>query len=215
MQWSAGAIPPFGLESKNPGFPHLLRIQIHDILAARFDDRSVPGVQSMPAESATKPKSASKPKSAPKVAPKAPKGTPAKSVPKTGPKPKFPPAVSSLPSDPESNGNLGPAAVELLASPPVGKSGPATSRAISEAARLLRMAADATRLGILTRIADEEITVGELSRRAGMTQPALSHHLALMRHAGIVRADRRGKNNIYCLTDSGRRVLSAASVLLS
>jgi DNA-binding transcriptional ArsR family regulator len=48
-----------------------------------------------------------------------------------------------------------------------------------------------------------------------MTQPALSHHLALMRHAGIVQADRRGKNNFYCLTDSGRRVLSAASVLLS
>jgi DNA-binding transcriptional ArsR family regulator len=166
----------------------------------------------MPAESVAKPKSSSKPRSAPKVAPKA---APAKSAPKVAPKPKLPPAVSSLPNDPPGNGNLGASAVASLSPPPAGKSGPSTPRAISEAARLLRMAADATRLGILTRIADERVTVGELARRAGMTQPALSHHLALMRHAGIVQAERDGKNNFYCLTDSGRRVLSAASVLLS
>jgi DNA-binding transcriptional ArsR family regulator len=171
----------------------------------------------MPAESVTKPKSTPKPKTAPKVAPKAPKSTTPKSSPKAGTKPKMPSAVSSLPSEPENNGTIGPADVASLATPlpPAVRTNGGMTRAISEAARLLKMAADPCRLGILTRIADERITVGDLSRRAGMTQPALSHHLALMRHAGIVQAERDGKNNIYCLTDQGRRVLSAASVLLS
>jgi DNA-binding transcriptional ArsR family regulator len=142
---------------------------------------------------------------------------PARSVPKTGPKPKFPPAVSTLlhgDSTVDSNGNLGPAAIETL-SPPAGKPDSATTRQITEAARLLSMAADTTRLGILVRIAGERVTVGELASRARMTQPALSHHLAIMRHAGVVQAERSGKNNFYALTESGRLLMKSASVLLS
>jgi DNA-binding transcriptional ArsR family regulator len=34
----------------------------------------------------------------------------------------------------------------------------------------------------------------------------LSHHLALLRHGGIVERRRLGKNNFYTLTDTGYRL---------
>ena len=42
-------------------------------------------------------------------------------------------------------------------------------------------------------------------RRAQLnqTQPAVSHHLALLRHGGIIIPRRQGKNNFYGLTEVG------------
>ena len=34
----------------------------------------------------------------------------------------------------------------------------------------------------------------------------MSHHLALLRHGGIVDRRRQGKNNFYSLTDTGYRL---------
>ena len=39
-----------------------------------------------------------------------------------------------------------------------------------------------------------------------MSQPAVSSHLALLRHGGIVDRRRQGKNNFYSLTDTGYRL---------
>ena len=39
-----------------------------------------------------------------------------------------------------------------------------------------------------------------------MSHPAVSHHLALLRHGGIVDRRRQGKNNFYTLTDTGYRL---------
>jgi DNA-binding transcriptional ArsR family regulator len=39
-----------------------------------------------------------------------------------------------------------------------------------------------------------------------MSQPAVSHHLALLRHGGIIDCRRQGKNNFYSLTDLGERL---------
>jgi DNA-binding transcriptional ArsR family regulator len=35
-----------------------------------------------------------------------------------------------------------------------------------------------------------------------VTQPGVSHHLALLRHAGIVTPRRNGKQNMYCQTET-------------
>ena len=37
------------------------------------------------------------------------------------------------------------------------------------------------------------------------SQPAVSHHLALLRHGGIIAPRRQGKNNFYSLTETGSR----------
>jgi DNA-binding transcriptional ArsR family regulator len=39
-----------------------------------------------------------------------------------------------------------------------------------------------------------------------MSPPAVSHHLALLRHGGIIERRRHGQKNFYSLTDVGYRL---------
>ena len=47
---------------------------------------------------------------------------------------------------------------------------------------------------------------GGCATRFNITHPAVSHHLALLRHGGIVERRRQGKNNFYTLTDLGSQL---------
>ncbi len=47
---------------------------------------------------------------------------------------------------------------------------------------------------------------GRRSLKFNISQPAVSHHLALLRHRGIVECRRHGKNSLYSLTDTGYRL---------
>lgn len=55
----------------------------------------------------------------------------------------------------------------------------------AEAARLLRALANERRLMILCQLGDRERSVGELLPLVGLSQSALSQHLALLREEGI------------------------------
>lgn len=66
-----------------------------------------------------------------------------------------------------------------------------------EAARLMRMLANGNRLLLLCHLAGEgEMAVGPLARAVGLSQPALSQHLAMMREEGLV-ATRRDAQSVY------------------
>src|SRR5918994_3485573 len=57
---------------------------------------------------------------------------------------------------------------------------------------LFRTLADPTRRALFERLCREgEKTVGALTARAGVSQPAVSKHLGILKQAGLVR-DRRG-----------------------
>ena len=71
------------------------------------------------------------------------------------------------------------------------------------AAILLKQVSDATRLQIILTLAEGEQHVGALCLRLGQSQPAVSHHLALLRHGGIVMPRRAGKKNVYSLRETG------------
>jgi len=71
------------------------------------------------------------------------------------------------------------------------------------AAVLLKQASDPTRLQVIRTLADGERHVGALCDLVNQTQPAVSHHLALLRHGGLIAARRQGKNNFYSLTSVG------------
>jgi len=60
---------------------------------------------------------------------------------------------------------------------------------------LLRLIADPTRLRILSMLSENEMNVGAICGVLGQNQPAISHHLALLRVGGLVEARREGKNN--------------------
>ena len=48
-----------------------------------------------------------------------------------------------------------------------------------------------------------------------MSQPAVSHHLALLRHGGIIAPRRQGKNNFYALTEAGDHLAQVVQGVVS
>lgn len=63
---------------------------------------------------------------------------------------------------------------------------------------LFRTLADPTRRSIFERLClDGEQTVGALTAEAGVSQPAISKHLALLKQAGLVRDRREGRQTHY------------------
>jgi DNA-binding transcriptional ArsR family regulator len=58
--------------------------------------------------------------------------------------------------------------------------------------------ADPTRRAIFERLCrDGELTVRVLTDQAGVSQPAVSKHLGVLKHAGLVRDRRDGRNTHY------------------
>jgi ArsR family transcriptional regulator len=63
---------------------------------------------------------------------------------------------------------------------------------------LFKLLSDETRLRILVLLSEgDELHVRELCGKLGQSQPAVSHHLALLRLAGLVEQRREGKYNFY------------------
>jgi len=72
--------------------------------------------------------------------------------------------------------------------------------------------ADETRQSILELLGDREMSVGEITAHFQLTQPTISHHLGLLRRAGVVLARREGQQVYYtanrcCLEACTRRLV--------
>jgi DNA-binding transcriptional ArsR family regulator len=80
------------------------------------------------------------------------------------------------------------------------------TRRIQRAASLLKHVSDPTRLRVMSLLSERERHVGGLCEELTQSQPAVSHHLALLRLGGLIDRRRQGKNNIYSLTDTGARL---------
>ena len=64
--------------------------------------------------------------------------------------------------------------------------------------------ADPTRRAIFERLSrDGEQTVRALTDRAGVSQPAVSKHLGVLKHAGLVRDRRDGRQTHYSAMPKG------------
>lgn len=64
--------------------------------------------------------------------------------------------------------------------------------------QIFKLLSDETRLRILMYlIRESELHVTALCERLEQSQPAVSHHLALLRVAGLIEARRDGKHNFY------------------
>lgn len=93
---------------------------------------------------------------------------------------------------------------------------PESSQRLARIAELARALADPTRLAILERIASssQPVCVCHLTDRLPVSQPTVSHHLRILREAGLVVAERRGTWAYYEATDFGRATLRALSQLV-
>jgi len=77
------------------------------------------------------------------------------------------------------------------------------SNQAKRASILLKHVSDPTRLQVILILSDGEQHVGALCSQLSQSQPAVSHHLALLRHGGIIAPRRQRKNNFYSLTEVG------------
>jgi DNA-binding transcriptional ArsR family regulator len=72
----------------------------------------------------------------------------------------------------------------------------------AEAAGLLRLLANEKRLLMLCHmVAEGEMSVGALAEAVGLSQPALSQHLALLRDDGLVATRKEAQVVFYRLAD--------------
>jgi DNA-binding transcriptional ArsR family regulator len=69
------------------------------------------------------------------------------------------------------------------------------------------------RRAMLRLVLDRELPVGELAERTGLSQPAASQHLKILRDAGLVRGRIDGRRRLYRVDTEGlerlRRALDA------
>ncbi len=72
-------------------------------------------------------------------------------------------------------------------------------RHAAKAAGMMKQLANPKRLMILCQLFMEEKSVGDLADAVGLSQSALSQHLAKMRNAGLVDAEKRGQAVYYRL----------------
>jgi DNA-binding transcriptional ArsR family regulator len=74
---------------------------------------------------------------------------------------------------------------------------------------LLRTLADPTRRSVFERLAGEgELSVSDLVAGAGVSQPAVSQHLAVLRQAGLVTERRDGRFIRYAAAPEGLKPLA-------
>ena len=63
----------------------------------------------------------------------------------------------------------------------------------------LKALADPTRLGIVTKLKQGELSVHEVAEQFPMSRPAISKHLRILRDAGLVAERAEGRARIYSI----------------
>ena len=59
--------------------------------------------------------------------------------------------------------------------------------------------ADPSRRRILELLSGGEMTASDIAANFDMAKPSVSHHLNILKAAGLVSDERRGQNIVYCL----------------
>lgn len=76
---------------------------------------------------------------------------------------------------------------------------PLRSALDQDCADKLKVLADPTRLSVMEILMQGPQQVGQINEQLGLEQSLLSHHLKVLRDAGLVQATRQGKCVVYQL----------------
>src|ERR687885_1477439 len=88
---------------------------------------------------------------------------------------------------------------------------PMQARAAAEVAERFRALADPTRVAIVNRLSGaDELCVCDLTAAFDLSQPTISHHLKILREAGLVDSTRRGTWAYYRLVPESIAALREA-----
>ena len=72
----------------------------------------------------------------------------------------------------------------------------------ADAAAVFTHLSDTTRVKLLSMLAVSDMCVCEMADLLGMSQPAVSHHLRLLRQCDVIRFRKRGQRTVYYLSDN-------------
>ena len=75
--------------------------------------------------------------------------------------------------------------------------------------KLLKVMANKWRLLVLCHLANEELSVGDLESRLGLSQSALSQHLAVLRREKLVATRRNAQSIFYSLESDDVKAVMA------
>ena len=79
---------------------------------------------------------------------------------------------------------------------------------VYELAEMFRLMSDPSRLRIILTCLTDQVSVGDMASRLGLTPSLVSHHLRLLRAARLLQAERQGRQVFYQVTDEHvRRML--------
>jgi DNA-binding transcriptional ArsR family regulator len=67
----------------------------------------------------------------------------------------------------------------------------------------LRAIAEPRRRRILQLVSSQELSAGEIASRFEVTRPAISQHLTVLKHAGLVSERREGTRRMYSVRPDG------------
>ena len=84
---------------------------------------------------------------------------------------------------------------------------------LDQMSEFFKVLADRTRLRILIELLDGSLCVMHISERVGMSQSAISHQLAILRRADLVRVKRSGKTVVYSISDEHVRLMLDMAML--
>ncbi len=61
---------------------------------------------------------------------------------------------------------------------------------------------DKTRRQIVELLRERDLTAGEIADNFAMSKPSISHHLNLLKQAGLINDERQGQNIVYSLNST-------------
>lgn len=78
---------------------------------------------------------------------------------------------------------------------------------VADLSQLLKLIGEENRLKLLCTLLQGEYCVCELLESFEMSQSLVSHHLADLKEAGLVKSVKRGRRVYYSLTHSGEKIV--------
>ncbi|KZB85505.1 ArsR/SmtB family transcription factor [Amycolatopsis regifaucium] len=87
------------------------------------------------------------------------------------------------------------------ARPPAEPAASASAAALADAGDLLRALAAPVRIAIVLQLRSADRCVHELVDTLDVAQPLISQHLRVLKTAGVVQGERRGREVVYRLVD--------------
>jgi ArsR family transcriptional regulator len=72
---------------------------------------------------------------------------------------------------------------------------------LGDIGKVFKAMADGTRRGILEMLRESDLSAGEIAAAFALTKPAISHHLSVLKAAGLATERREGQQIIYSLRE--------------